>query len=51
MTARTLSGADAMRIAVAPITDVVVRDASGTGDGSWTMEGYAAVHPGLAHLT
>lgn len=34
---------DAMRIAVAPIRNVVVRDASGTGDGSWTMEGYAAV--------
>lgn len=31
------------RIAVAPITGLEVRDASGTGDGSWTIEGYAAV--------
>lgn len=43
MTKRTLTGDAAYRIAVAPITDVKVRDASGTGDGSWTMEGYAAV--------
>lgn len=43
MKTRTLNGAEAMRIAVAPITDVKVRDASATGDGSWTMEGYAAV--------
>jgi uncharacterized protein len=32
------------RLAVTPIRDVVVRDASGTGDGSWTMEGYAAAY-------
>lgn len=31
------------RLAVAPIRNVEVRDASGTGDGSWTVEGYAAV--------
>ncbi|MGH3041019.1 MAG: HK97 family phage prohead protease [Gaiellaceae bacterium] len=31
------------RLAVAPVRDVVVRDASGAGDGSWTVEGYAAV--------
>jgi HK97 family phage prohead protease len=31
------------RLAVTPLRDVVVRDATGTGDGSWTMEGYAAV--------
>jgi HK97 family phage prohead protease len=31
------------RLAVTPIRDVVVRDASETGDGSWTMTGYAAV--------
>lgn len=34
----------AFRLAVTPIRDVVVRDASGTGDGSWTIEGYAAVY-------
>lgn len=33
----------ALRVAVAPIRRVQVRDASGTGDGSWTIEGYAAV--------
>jgi HK97 family phage prohead protease len=33
-----------LRLAVAPIRDVQVRDASGTGDGSWTIEGYAAVY-------
>jgi HK97 family phage prohead protease len=32
------------RLAVAPIRDITVRDSSGTGDGSWTMEGYAAVY-------
>lgn len=32
------------RLAVAPITNIVVRDAGETGDGSWTMEGYAAVY-------
>lgn len=31
------------RLAVTPLRSVVVRDPSGTGDGSWTMEGYAAV--------
>jgi HK97 family phage prohead protease len=31
------------RLALAPLADVQVRDASGTGDGSWTIEGYAAV--------
>lgn len=31
------------RLAVAPIRNVEVRDATGTGDGSWTVEGYAAV--------
>jgi HK97 family phage prohead protease len=35
---------NALRVAVAPITHVQVRDASGTGDGSWTIEGYAAVY-------
>lgn len=33
-----------LRLAVAPIRDVVVRDATAAGDGSWTVEGYAAVH-------
>jgi uncharacterized protein len=32
------------RLAVVPVRNVVVRDASGTGDGSWTVEGYAAVY-------
>jgi HK97 family phage prohead protease len=32
-----------LRLAITPIRSVVVRDATGTGDGSWTMEGYAAV--------
>lgn len=32
-----------LRVAFAPITRLQVRDASGTGDGSWTIEGYAAV--------
>lgn len=31
------------RLAVTPLKNVSVRDATGTGDGSWTMEGYAAV--------
>lgn len=34
----------ALRLAVAPIRNVQVRDASGTGDGSWTIEGYSAVY-------
>lgn len=29
--------------AVAPLTDVEIRDQSATGDGSWTFTGYAAV--------
>lgn len=33
----------ALRLAVAPIRNVEVRDASATGDGSWTIEGYSAV--------
>ena len=33
-----------LRLAVSPITRVTVRDATGTGDGSWTIEGYAAVY-------
>lgn len=32
------------RAAVAPLAGVHVRDATGTGDGSWTVEGYAAVY-------
>jgi len=32
-----------IRLAVAPITDVEVRDPKATGDGSWVIEGYAAV--------
>lgn len=32
-----------LRLVVTPLRDVKVRDASGTGDGSWTIEGYAAV--------
>ena len=35
---------NALRLAVTPLADVKVRDASGTGDGSWTIEGYFAVH-------
>jgi hypothetical protein len=31
------------RLAVAPLQRVQVRDATATGDGSWTIEGYAAV--------
>lgn len=31
------------RVALSPITGIEVRDAVGTGDGSWTIEGYAAV--------
>lgn len=31
------------RVAVAPITDLRVADPTATGDGSWTLEGYAAV--------
>jgi HK97 family phage prohead protease len=33
-----------LRLAVTPFRDVQVRDATGTGDGSWTIEGYAAVY-------
>lgn len=32
-----------LRYAVVPITDVNFRDAQATGDGSWLIEGYAAV--------
>ena len=32
-----------LRYAIAPITDVEVRDTSGTDDNTWTMSGYAAV--------
>lgn len=32
-----------LRVAVSAVRNVIVRDASGTGDGSWTIEGYAAV--------
>jgi HK97 family phage prohead protease len=33
-----------LRLAVAPLRNIDVRDASGTGDGSWTVEGYSAVY-------
>lgn len=33
-----------LRLAISPLTRVNVRDATGSGDGSWTMEGYAAVY-------
>ena len=33
-----------LRYAVAPITDITFRDATATGDGSWLIEGYAAVY-------
>lgn len=33
-----------LRLAVTSLKDVQVRDASATGDGSWTIEGYAAVY-------
>ena len=33
----------ALRLAVTPIRRVTMRDASGTGDGAWTIEGYFAV--------
>jgi HK97 family phage prohead protease len=33
-----------LRLAVTSLKDVQVRDASATGDGSYTMEGYAAVY-------
>lgn len=33
----------ALRYAVAPLTEVNFRDAQATGDGSWLVEGYAAV--------
>jgi HK97 family phage prohead protease len=32
-----------LRLALSPLQNTCVRDATGTGDGSWTMEGYAAV--------
>lgn len=32
-----------LRLAVSPVRNVVVRDASASSDGSWTIEGYAAV--------
>src|SRR5262245_42843917 len=34
----------ALRYAQVPLADVNVRDPSGTGDGSWLVEGYAAVY-------
>lgn len=34
----------ALRLALTPLAGVEVRDSSGTGDGSWTIEGYAAVY-------
>lgn len=34
----------ALRLALAPIRYVDVHDAQGTGDGSWTISGYAAVY-------
>lgn len=37
--------AGALRLAIAPLRNIEVRDTTGTGgDGSWTMEGYAAVY-------
>ena len=33
-----------LRLALTSLRDIQVRDASATGDGSWTMEGYAAVY-------
>lgn len=33
-----------LRVVVSPLQQVEVRDATGTGDGSWTVEGYAAVY-------
>lgn len=33
-----------LRLAIAPIRDVQLRDTQGTGDGSWTIAGYAAVY-------
>lgn len=33
-----------LRLAVAALARVQVRDATGTGDGSWTVEGYASVY-------
>jgi HK97 family phage prohead protease len=33
-----------LRLALTPLRDIQVRDATGTGDGSWTIEGYAAVY-------
>lgn len=37
------SASGELRYAVAPITNVEVRDPSGTDDNTWTMSGYAAV--------
>lgn len=37
------AAAPELRYAVVPIRDVVFRDAQSTGDGSWLIEGYAAV--------
>lgn len=39
----TPAAAPELRYAVVPIRDVVFRDAQATGDGSWLIEGYAAV--------
>jgi HK97 family phage prohead protease len=45
MSALTTSNTNRLfRFALAPIRDLQVRDATGTGDGSWTIEGYAAVY-------
>jgi HK97 family phage prohead protease len=35
---------NALRVVLAPIQGVEVRDSNQTGDGSWTIEGYAAVY-------
>lgn len=44
MSTPTIEAGRDLRLAVAPITRVQVRDATQTGDGhSWTIEGYAAV--------
>lgn len=43
MLAMTVIAEPRLRVAVTPVRNVIVRDASGTGDGSWTIEGYAAV--------
>jgi HK97 family phage prohead protease len=42
-TPQTTEGRSSLRLAVAGVKNVQVRDASATGDGSWTIEGYSAV--------